>query len=47
MDTMTRKVNRASAITMCSSSITNPSSSTGSVAAVAQRCDTPLRRSSR
>ena len=47
MASMTRKVNKASAITMCSSSIMNPSSSTGSVAAVAERGDTPLRRSSR
>ena len=44
---MTRKVNRASAITMCSSSISKPSSSTGSVATVAHSFGTPTRRASR
>ena len=43
---MTRNVNRASAMIMCSSSISKPSSSTGSVAAVAHRFDTPARRAS-
>ncbi len=44
MASMTRKVNRASAMTICSSSISNPSSSTGSVAMQAHLRGTALRR---
>ena len=44
---MTRKVNRVSAMIMCSSSISKPSSSTGSVATVAHCFGTPARRASR
>ena len=46
MASMIRKVNSASAMIMCSSSIMYPSSSTGRVAAVDQILDTLLRRSS-